>query len=220
MPRGPRLDTEGALHHVMVRGIEKRRIFLTDEDRENLLARIGAIAPETGVKIYAWSLMPNHVHLLVQTGRLPLSAFMRRVLTGYAVSFNRRHRRAGHLFQNRYRSVLVEEEPYLTELVRYIHLNPLRGKQVPTLEALDDYRWSGHAVSAGKKDLSLAGDGRSPAPVQQEERASTGLVQGIRTGWDGSGEASGAGGRGIGPEHGRGDRGAWQGPGRGEMGVR
>jgi hypothetical protein len=83
----------------------------------------------------------------------PLSYFMRRLLTGYAVSFNRRNKCAGHLFQNRYKSIVCEEEPYLLELVRYIHLNPLRAGMVANLDALDHYRWSGHAVLIGNRRL-------------------------------------------------------------------
>ena len=79
---------------------------------------------------------------------------MRRLLTGYAVSFNRRHRRAGHLFQNRFKSIVVEEEPYLLELVRYIHLNPLRAHLVPDLGALDTYPWSGHATLLASRSQS------------------------------------------------------------------
>jgi hypothetical protein len=94
--------------------------------------------------------MPNHAHFLLQTGRLPLSTMMRRVLTGYAVTFNRRYRRHGPLFQNRYKSILCEQEPYLLELVRYIHLNPLRGKQVRDLDELDRYPFAGHSALMGK----------------------------------------------------------------------
>ena len=75
---------------------------------------------------YAWALMRNHAHLLLRTGKLPVASFMQRLLTGYAVSFNRRHRRHGHLFQNRYKSILCEEDRYLRQLVIYIHLNPPR----------------------------------------------------------------------------------------------
>lgn len=82
-----------------------------------------------------------------------LATIMRRLLTGYAVYFNRKYQRAGHLFQNRYKSILCEEEPYLLELIRYIHLNPLRAGLVPDLEALDRYRWSGHAVLLGQRSM-------------------------------------------------------------------
>lgn len=150
MPRGARLDAEGALHHVMVRGLERRKIFLTQVDREDLVERLAEMVPWSGARVYAWSLLPNHFHLLIRTGPVPLARLMRRVLTGYAISFNHRHHRAGHLFQNRYKSILVEEEPYLLELVRYIHLNPLRAKVVGNVEQLGSYPWSGHAALMGK----------------------------------------------------------------------
>lgn len=152
MPRGPRLDANGALHHVMVRGLEKRKIFLSRIDREDLLQRFSLVLPRAGGRLYAWSLLPNHFHLLLRTGSVGLSSIMRRILTGYAISFNRRYGRSGHLFQNRYKSILVEEEPYLLELVRYIHLNPLRAKLVRDVEELGFYPWSGHGALLGKRE--------------------------------------------------------------------
>ena len=149
MPRGPRLDAPGALHHVMVRGIEGRSIFADDVDRQDWVDRLATIGLETGLAVLAWALLPNHFHLLVRTGERPLATIMRRLLTGYAGGFNRRHKRAGHLFQNRYKSILVEEEPYLLELVRYVHLNPLRAKIVSTLDRLDGYPWTGHSALLG-----------------------------------------------------------------------
>ena len=133
MPRGPRLDAPGVLHHVMVRGLERRALFRDDRDRADFLRRVGAVAARRALTVYAWALLPNNVHLLVRTGTRPLARSMRSLLTGYAGAFNRRHHRAGHLFQNRYKSIVVEEEPYLLELTRYIHLNPLRaGRDQPS----------------------------------------------------------------------------------------
>ncbi len=149
MPRQARLDAPGTLHHVMVRGIEKRRIVDDGKDRGNFLARLGEAAASTGMVIYAWALLPNHAHLLVRSGPLGLPAFMRRFLTGYAGDNNCRHRRHGHLFQNRYKSILCEEDVYFQELVRYIHLNPLRSGMVRDLTHLDRYAWCGHAVVMG-----------------------------------------------------------------------
>jgi putative transposase len=150
MPRGPRLDAPGVLHHVMVRGIERRRIFRDDGDRTDFLARLAGLVEAGMLVVYAWALLPNHAHLLVRTGSRPLARSMRSLLTGYAGAFNRRHKRVGHLFQNRYKSVVVEEEPYLLELVRYLHLNPLRAKLVPDLRALERYPWTGHAALCGR----------------------------------------------------------------------
>ena len=150
MPRGPRLDAPGTLHHVMVRGIEGRPIFRDDRDRADFVSRLAAQAQAGAVTVYAWALLPNHAHLLVRTGRAPLARAMRSLLTGYAGAFNRRHHRRGHLFQNRYKSVVVEEEPYLLELTRYIHLNPLRAGVVHDLAALERYPWGGHSAVLGR----------------------------------------------------------------------
>ena len=155
MPRQARLDAPGVLQHVMARGIERRKIFLDDKDRASFLERLAVILDETQTQCYAWALIPNHFHLLLRTGPTPLSKVMRRLMTGYAVTFNIRHRRSGHLFQNRYKSVVCEEDPYLLELIRYIHLNPLRAKLVEDLKALDKYSWTGHSVLLGKRKNPL-----------------------------------------------------------------
>ena len=136
---------------MMIRGIEKSPIFKDDQDRQDFVSRTGRVAQETGTKILAWVLMNNHVHLLFFSGPSGISEFMRRLLTGYALRYNRRHRRNGHLFQNRYKSIVCEEESYLLELVRYIHLNPLRAAVVKSMGELDHYPWSGHAVLVGKR---------------------------------------------------------------------
>jgi REP element-mobilizing transposase RayT len=150
MPRKGRLDAPGALHHIIVRGIERRKIFRDDGDRDNFLNRLGGILRDSQTRCFAWALMSNHFHLLLRTGLVSISNVMRRLLTGYAVSFNLRHRRSGHLFQNRYKSILCQEDAYLLELVRYIHLNPLRAKLVSDLGELDRYRFCGHSVLMGK----------------------------------------------------------------------
>jgi len=141
------------LQHVIVRGIEKREIFNDDQDRKYFFDRFAALLNETGVKCYAWALIPNHFHLLLMPTGDTLASFMRRLLTSYAVYFNRRNRRTGHLFQNRYKSIVCEEETYLLELVRYIHINPLRAGLVKSLEELEQYPWSGHAVLTGTREL-------------------------------------------------------------------
>ena len=157
MPRLARLDIAGLLQHVIVRGIERRDIFNDDQDRQFFVERFNLLLRETDVRCYAWAILPNHSHLLFMPNVKPLSHFMRRLLTGYAVYFNRRNKRAGHLFQNRYKSIVCEEEPYLLELVRYIHLNPLRGEIVASLDGLDLYPWSSHPVLLGNRQLGGSG---------------------------------------------------------------
>jgi REP element-mobilizing transposase RayT len=155
MPRKARIDAPGALHHIIIRGIERKAIFKDNADRGNFIERLDRIISETETGCYAWVLMTNHVHMLLKTGLVPIATVMRRLLTGYAVSFNRRHRRHGQLFQNRYKSFLCEEDVYLKELVRYIHLNPLRAKVVKDLKALKQYQWCGHGVLMGKAEAGF-----------------------------------------------------------------
>jgi len=150
MPRQARLDAPGTLHHVIIRGLDRGAIVRDDTDREAFVARLGEVAQRTGTAIYAWALLQNHAHLLLRSGPTGLPRFMRRLLTGYAVTFNRRHKRVGYLFQNRYKSIVCEEDAYFRELVRYIHLNPIRAKLTETLRALERYPWCGHATVVGR----------------------------------------------------------------------
>jgi REP element-mobilizing transposase RayT len=150
MPREARLDAPGTLHHVMARGIEGTDIFRTDEDRNDFLNRLADQCEAETLKVYAWALIPNHFHLLVRTGNHPIFTSMRKILTGYAVKFNLRYRRHGHLFQNRYKSIVCEEDPYLLELTRYIHLNPIRAGIVGTMQELGRYPWAGHSAILGR----------------------------------------------------------------------
>ena len=150
MPRQARLDVPGALHHIMVRGIDKSKIFRDDEDKARFLERLGQNVEEGKSAVYAWALMDNHVHILFKSGKDGISTVMRKLLTWYAQYFNRRHRRTGHLFENRYKSILCDEDNYLLALIRYIHLNPVRANLVMTLEQLDRYPWSGHRSIIGK----------------------------------------------------------------------
>lgn len=154
MPRSARIDIPGLLQHVIVRGIERRDIFVDEDDKNLFLERLSKLLISTGTDCLAWALMTNHFHLLLRSRATKLSVLMRRLLTGYAVTFNLRHHRSGHLFQNRYKSIVCEEDSYLLELVRYIHLNPLRAGLVGSLDILDSYQWSGHAVIMGKGTLS------------------------------------------------------------------
>jgi putative transposase len=150
MPRKARIDAPGALHHIIVRGIDGNPIFKSSEDYENFLVRLGRVLQETSTTCYAWALIPNHIHLLFRTGTTPISTVMRRLLTGYAQYYNRRHNRHGYLFQNRYKSFLCETDPYLLELVRYIHLNPIRANILHDMKTLHTYPYTGHASLIGK----------------------------------------------------------------------
>lgn len=149
MPRQARLDTPGALHHIMVRGINKSVIFEDDQDKTRFLDRLGQNVINGKCSVYAWVLMDNHAHILFKSGRHGISVVMRKLLTWYAQYFNRHHHRTGHLFENRYKSILCDEDNYLLALIRYIHLNPVRANIVTTLKELDQYPWSGHKAVMG-----------------------------------------------------------------------
>lgn len=123
-----------------------------DSDREDFLKRLAKATHGDRAFVYAWTLIPNHFHLAIRTGTQKLATVMSRLMTGYSVSFNRRYKRHGHLFQNRYKSTVVDDEAYLLGLVRYIHLNPLRAGIVRSIGALARFRWSGHAALMGQVD--------------------------------------------------------------------
>ena len=203
MPRKARIDAPGALHHIICRGIERREIFRDDTDRNNFVERFGRLVSETKTVCYAWALLPNHFHLLLKTGKLPIATVMRRLLTGYAVTFNRRHHRTGHLFQNRYKSILCQEDPYLLELVRYIHLNPLRTGLVSSINQLNVYKYCGHSFLLGKRKnywqdinmvLQLFGRRVSSARKHYIEFVERGLTMGRRSDLTGGGLIRSAGG--------------------------
>jgi REP element-mobilizing transposase RayT len=153
MPRKSRIDTPGALHHVMVRGISHEEVFINQKDYSAFLGRLGNLLIETNTSCYAWALIPNHFHLLLRTGHVSISIVMKRLLTGYAVYFNRRHQRHGHLFQNRFKSILCQEDSYLLELVRYIHLNPMRAGLINEYKKLSGYPYCGHGAMMGRRNL-------------------------------------------------------------------
>ena len=151
MPRIGRLHIPGGCYHVMGRGLERRRIFNTDVDKEDFLDRLGEALTRSGAQCLAWAMMSNHYHLLIRVGDQPLAKLMSPLLGGYAGHYNRRYRRSGYVFQSRYRSILCDADAYLLELVRYIHLNPLRAGIVSNLSRLDRYRWTGHATLMGRR---------------------------------------------------------------------
>jgi REP element-mobilizing transposase RayT len=133
----------------MVRGIERRRIFLGEEDRRDFVARLERVLPEEGWRSFAWALMPNHVHLVLQGSAGGLSRLMARLNTGYAKGFNRRHRRSGYLFQNRFKSRAIEDDADLMNLVIYAHRNPLVAGIVASAAELERFPWCGHGALVG-----------------------------------------------------------------------
>jgi putative transposase len=150
MPRKGRLHIPGGYYHLMGRGLERRCIFSEPIDKADFLKRLGENLERNGYQCLAWSVMSNHYHLLVRAGEQPLSALMAPILGGYAGAYNRRRRRCGYVFQNRFKSILCDESSYFLELVRYIHLNPLRAGIVTNIAELDVYPWAGHRGLLGR----------------------------------------------------------------------
>lgn len=146
MARKPRIHAPNAYYHVIQRGVERRDVFVDDRDYERFLRTLGDAAREDDWRVHAYCLMSNHVHLVVQAGVEPIAKAMQRLFFRYAGAFNRRHQRSGHLFQGRYKAVLVASDPYIQELVRYVHLNPVRAgvERIP-----ERFRYSSHRYYIG-----------------------------------------------------------------------
>ncbi|HDK82413.1 MAG TPA: transposase, partial [Nitrospirae bacterium] len=147
MARRPRIEFSGALYHVIIRGNRQQNIFGNNRDRLKFLELLRRYRNQHGFLLYAYVLMSNHVHLLIETRRSPLSRIMQCLNTAYTQHFNRQHKKVGHLFQGRYKAILCDQDAYLVALVRYIHQNPVQAKLVETTEA---YRWSSHHDYVGK----------------------------------------------------------------------
>jgi REP element-mobilizing transposase RayT len=143
MGRPLRIEFEGACYHVTSRGNEQKDIFKSKRDREKFLGYLESAVFRYGAIVHAWCLMTNHYHLLLETPRGNLSQIMRHINGAYTNYFNAKRKRAGHLFQGRYKAILIEADAYLVELSRYIHLNPVRAGIVVKPE---DYPWSSYGA--------------------------------------------------------------------------
>jgi putative transposase len=149
MPRLARLDAPGVLHHVIGRDIAGTKIFLTNRDESDFIARLAPLAQHDAMAIYAWAPLPNHFHLLCKTKKLSLASRTRKLLTSYVVSFNNPQQEHGHLFQNRHKSIVCQGGTYLTELARYVHLNSLQAGLREDLTEFSKSPWSGHLAQMG-----------------------------------------------------------------------
>ncbi len=156
MSRPIRIEYPGAVYHVISRGDGKGKIFSDAADYKKFLNVIKKAKRRYGVIVYAYALMPNHYHFLIETPRANLTRLMHCVQTTYSVYYNTRHGRTGHVFQGRYKAILVEKDNYLLRLSRYIHLNPVRAKMVKRPQ---DYRWSSFGEYAGSTDSSVSAPG-------------------------------------------------------------
>jgi REP element-mobilizing transposase RayT len=146
MPRRARIEVEGGLYHVIIRGNNRQQIFSCSADYEKFLSLLAIQKRRLPFFLYAYCLIINHVHLLIERRTDAIGRIMQRVLTGYTLYYNRRYGRVGHLLQGRHKSILCQSDRYLAELVRYIHLNPVRAKLVKYPE---QYRYSGHRAYLG-----------------------------------------------------------------------
>jgi len=156
MARRPRIHFAGALYHVISRGNRRQGIFRDEKDLKRLLTYLSHCKIRFPFRLYAYALMKNHIHLFLEVERVPLSKIMQSLLFRYTQYFNRRYRQVGHLFQGRYKAIVCDKDAYLLELVRYIHLNPVRARVVKRPE---DYVWTGHLSYLGKREEDLIDEG-------------------------------------------------------------
>lgn len=156
MARRPRIHFPGALYHVITRGNRRQGIFLDEKDLKKFVAYLVDYKCRHPFRLYAYALMKNHLHLLVEVEEIPLSRIMQSLLFRYTRYFNRRYGEVGHLFQGRYKAIVCDKDTYLLELVRYIHLNPVRAKIVKKPE---DYVWTGHLSYLGRGGDDLIDEG-------------------------------------------------------------
>jgi REP element-mobilizing transposase RayT len=136
----------------MARGVDGRETFTDDRDRQLFLTALAELKAETRFSLLAYCLMGNHFHLAIKVGHIPLSSILQRLLTRYALTFNSRHDRTGHLFQARYKAVLCTDDAYLVRLIEYIHANPVRAGFVASAES---WRWSSAALYAENRGTEL-----------------------------------------------------------------
>ncbi|MHB1379964.1 MAG: transposase [Desulfurivibrionaceae bacterium] len=196
MARKPRIHLPGGLYHVIFRGNGGQNVFLTDADRYRFYLLLQEGTHRFGYRVHAFCLMTNHIHLALQVGDIPLSRAMQNLSFRYTRWLNWREKRTGHLFQGRYKAVLVDKDSYLLELVRYIHLNPMRAGMSTSP---DEYRWSGHLAYLGKEflpwlttDWVLSQFGQSVAKARVAYMAFVfdGLTEGRRPEFHGAGADS------------------------------
>lgn len=159
MARPLRIEFAGALYHVMARGDGQRSIFLDDDDRQAFLGNLARVCERVDWRVWAWCLMDNHFHLLVETIKPTLSRGMREVNGVYTQAFNRRHRRVGHVLQGRYKAILVDRDSYLLEVSRYVVLNPVRAGLAARA---GDWAWSSYRATVGR---AVAPDWLAVAPT-------------------------------------------------------
>jgi putative transposase len=159
--RKPRIHQRGSFYHVILRGNNGQDVFFSDKDRCRLCLIIQQGIERFGHRIHGFCFMNNHIHLIIQTEIISLSIIMHHLGSSYARYINHTYKRIGHLFQGRYKAILVAANNYLSELIRYVHLNPVRAGIVSLPE---NYSWSGHLTYLGLKLTLRTGSGISAEP--------------------------------------------------------
>jgi putative transposase len=175
MPRHARVHAEGLLYHVLARGNDGQKIFLSQSDYQAFIEALRTVRQRYPFSLYAYVLMSNHFHLLLEVHRFPTARILQSLLTGYVRRFNKIHHRRGHLFEGRYKAIVCDRDSYLLELVRYIHLNPVRAAMV---KRPSEWQWSGHGEYLGKEKRGLIDSG----PVMGELRTASRYEAFIRDG--------------------------------------
>ena len=175
MPRHPRVHAEGLLYHVIARGNDGQKIFLSESDYQAFIEALRTVRQRYPFSLYAYVLMSNHFHLLLEVHHFPTARILQSLLTGYVRRFNKIHHRRGHLFEGRYKAIVCDRDSYLLELVRYIHLNPVRAAMVKRPR---EWQWSGHGEYLGRENRGLIDSG----PVMGELRTAARYEAFIRDG--------------------------------------
>jgi len=152
-----RFELPGSLVHIMARGIDNQPIFHDNDDRKEFLKRFAQCLSQVGYRCISWCLMRNHYHFFLRTTENPMSGLMRPLNGGYARWFNKKYARRGYLFQDRYKSVLCQDQEYAQQLIRYIHLNPVRAGEVSSLTQLGGWAWCGHGFLISVKGATGQG---------------------------------------------------------------
>ncbi len=148
MARKPRIEYEGAFYHVITRGNQRQKIFREDEDYNKYLEILSRYKSQYKYRLYAYVLMNNHVHLLIEIRDNPLSKIQQGINQSYTIYFNKKYNTVGHLFQGRYKAILCDKEAYLLSLIKYIHLNPV---SAGTVKVPEEYKWSSHINYIGRE---------------------------------------------------------------------
>ena len=156
MPRKPRQQSNSGMYHVILRGINRQTIFEDDEDCEKFLFLLSSYKEKCGYKVYAWCLMDNHIHLLIKTEKDPIGIVFKKIASVYAIYFNTKYQRVGHLFQDRFRSEPVEDDAYFLQALRYIHMNPVKAGMC---ENPQDYEFSSYREYIGDSNSQITDTG-------------------------------------------------------------